>query len=71
MDIKQYREKNKMTWLELANKIGISQRMLYKIAEKKSPNTTVWICQKIKKATGLEPYEYLNNLENLKKIKTK
>ena len=67
--LKQYKEKNNLTWEALAKKIGISQRMLYRVIENRSPNMTVWIAIKIKNATGLEPQEYLDGLEVLKKIK--
>jgi len=68
-DLKQYKEKNKLTWDALAEKIGISKRHLFKIVDSRTPNTTVWVAIKIKNATGLEPHEYLDGLDAVKKIR--
>ncbi len=66
--LKKWKEDNRITWEELASKIGISYQGLNDIVIKRSPNTKVSTCIKIKKVTGLEPWDYLDGLEDIKNI---
>ena len=71
MNLKEYKEKHKLTWEHLANQIGISYQGLMDILKNRSPKTSVITALKIKEATGLEPYEYLDGLETIKKLNHK
>lgn len=66
--LKKYQVENRLKRKELAALIGISEEALYDIIKFKSSQVTVKTALKIKIATGLEPWEYLNGLETLKKL---
>lgn len=64
----QYKKENNLNWEQLANILGLSRRGLLNIIELRSPKTKVITCLKIKALTGLEPWEYLDDLEHLKNL---
>jgi len=69
MTLLEYKIENRLDWEDFAKLLGLSRRGLMNIVETKSPKTTIATCLKIKKAIGLEPWEYLDGLEHLKHIK--
>ena len=61
--LKEYlKGKNKS---EFAREIDISRQQLDNIIKNKSPKTQVDTCIKILKSTGLNPWDYLEGLDNL------
>ena len=63
-----YKNKHKLTWDQVANKLEISRQGLENIIKYKSPATKVVTCLKIEALTGLKPWEYLDGLEKIKKL---
>lgn len=63
-----YKKKNRLNWDEVAKQLELSRRGLNNIFENKSPNIKVITHLKIKAMTGLEPWDYLDGLDALKKI---
>ena len=66
--LKQYLKDKGINQEHFARKIGINMESLRYIFDKKSPNTRVVTCLKIKELTGLNPSKYLKGLENIKSI---
>ena len=66
--LKQYLKDKGINQEHFAKKIGINMETLRYIFDKKSPNTRVVTCLKIKELTGLNPSKYLKGLENIKSI---
>jgi len=66
--LREYLKENKIGQIDFAKKIGVSFQTLHNIFKNKSPETKVYICLAIEKETGLQPWEYLDNLEPLKKL---
>ncbi len=66
--LREYKERTGITWNELALKIGITYQALNEIINNRSPKTKVITCLRIKKITGLEPWDYLDGLDDLKKL---
>lgn len=66
--LEEYKKKNKLSWDEVAAKLGLSRRGLINIFEKRSPHTLVITCMKIEALTGLSPWQYLDGLDKYKKL---
>lgn len=66
--LKQYIKDNKLSVKDFAKMIGISRQGLYLILESRSPRILYSTAMKIKKATGLNPWDYCDGLEFLKSI---
>ena len=69
--LKQYLKDKGINQEHFARKIGINMESLRYIFDKKSPNTRVVTCLKIKKLTGLNPHQFLNGLDDVGKITLK
>ena len=68
MNLEEYKAKYNLTLDQLADKIGISKRGLQKIIKTRSSSLTVLTALKIKKATRLNPIDYIDGLEAYKKL---
>jgi len=69
--IKEWKKKNKLTWIEVIKLTGLSRQSLTDIINKRSPEIKVSTALKIKQVMGLEPWEYLDGLEEFKKLSKK
>lgn len=69
--LKKYKKVHKLTWEELANKIGISREHLHKIIKDKSPFIRMDTAIKIWEATGLSPYDYIPEFRKMLKSRQK
>lgn len=64
----KYKNDNQLTWGELAKKIKISRQSLSDIVTTRSPKIKVVTTMRIKAVTGLDPWDYLDGLEDLKHL---
>jgi len=69
--IQEWKKKNKLTWIEVIKLTGLSRQSLTDIINKRSPDIKVSTALKIKQVMGLEPWEYLDGLEEFKKLSKK
>ena len=67
--LKKYLKENKITYQEFADKISISKQAVADLIKNRSPKTKVQTCIAIQRETGLPPWDYLDGLEDLKKLK--
>jgi len=67
--LKKYLKDRGITQENFAHKIGITSSGLKHILTKKSPETKLITCLRIQRETGLKPWQYLNGLEGLSKLK--
>jgi DNA-binding XRE family transcriptional regulator len=69
--LKKWKEDNRYTYDQMAEMIGIHKQTILDIIEKRSSKTGIGTVLKIKRVTGLDPWEYLDGLEIIKKYANK
>ena len=67
-EIEKWKDKNNMTWEELADRLEVTRQCLYKTVRRATPNITLRTVLKIREVTGLEPHQYIKGLDNLNKL---
>lgn len=70
-ELEKYKNKNHLNWNQVANMIGLSRQGLDFLFKNTSPKTKAITCYRIEQLTGLKSWEYLDGLDNLKKLKSK
>jgi hypothetical protein len=69
--LEKYKTENRYSWEGIAELLGLTKAGLVYLLKHKSPKTKISTCLAIKNLTGLDPWEYLDGLDNLKKLKSK
>ena len=66
--LKKYLQKNNITNSQFCRDIGISRPTLIKILSGESKHLFYEVALKIKVKTGLQPWDYMKGLDDIKKL---